>query len=164
MVVPIIEAYACIMWTESYVPVWPKKRGMCLFSFRSMSNIIYRVFKVYWAGLLVVWPTGNFSAWPARCRISSDRHRSPVIPLPRHLRLVVEPFLERRTLAFACWWDFFPFLTGWGLFETWIWSAFIWIWQLLSFSADSYSIAVFFQHDVFCLFPHSLCRLKIFAV
>ena len=102
MVVPIIEAYACIMWTESYVPVSPKKRAMCLFSFRSMSNIIYRVFKVYWAGLLVVWPTGNFSAWPARCRISSGRHQSPAIPLPRHLRPVVEPFVERQTLVFAC--------------------------------------------------------------
>ena len=88
-----------------YVSVFPKKGCVCFLleayffsNIRSMS-----VFKVYWAGLLVIWPTDNLTAWPARCRISSDRHRSPVIPLPRHLRLVVEPFVERRTLAFACW-------------------------------------------------------------
>ena len=52
---------------------------------------------------LLFSPREIFLSGPLAVEYQAAGIGPPAIPLPRHLRSVVEPFVERRTLAFACW-------------------------------------------------------------
>ena len=52
---------------------------------------------------LLFGPRAIFLPGPLAVEYQAAGIGPPAIPLPWHLRAVVEPVVERRTLAFACW-------------------------------------------------------------